>query len=85
MAKAKHSSTVSEVSTLPTAKTRAVSSAAAISTAAISEDERRRMIAEAAYYLAEQRGFTGGDPDGDWLQAEVQINRLLGPQITVTH
>ena len=77
MAKAKQSTTVSEVSTLRTAKSRPATS--------ISEDERRSMIAEAAYYLAEQRGFAGGDPESDWLQAEAQINHLLGPQITVTH
>lgn len=70
MAKLKQHSTGSEVSTLPTAKKRA-----------LSEDERRRMVAEAAYYLAEQRGFTGGDADSDWLQAEIQINRMLGPHL----
>ncbi len=70
MAKTKSSATVAEVSTLPKTKRRA-----------ISEDERRRMIAEAAYYLAEQRAFTGGDPDSDWRQAEVQINRMIGPQL----
>ena len=80
MAKAKHSASVSEVSTLPMAKKRAASSISPVT-----EDERRGMIAEAAYYLAEQRGFAGGDPHSDWLQAEVQINHLLGPQITVTH
>jgi hypothetical protein len=36
------------------------------------------MIAEAAYYLAEKRGFQGGDPVLDWLEAERVINRLLG-------
>jgi hypothetical protein len=70
MAKLKSNMVTSEVSTLPKAKRRA-----------ITEDERRRMVAEAAYYLAEQRAFTGGDPADDWLLAEVQINRLLGPQL----
>jgi len=37
------------------------------------------MIAEAAYYLAEHRGFQGGDPVRDWLLAEAEIDhRLLG-------
>lgn len=31
------------------------------------------MISEAAYYLAEHRGFQGGDPVSDWLEAEFQI------------
>ncbi|MGD2074251.1 MAG: DUF2934 domain-containing protein [Gammaproteobacteria bacterium] len=43
----------------------------------ISSDDRRRMIAEAAYFRAEHRGFEGGDPDEDWYQAEREIDRLL--------
>jgi len=35
------------------------------------------MIAEAAYFLAEGRGFTGGDPCVDWAEAEVQVDALL--------
>ncbi len=44
----------------------------------VSEEERRRLVAERAYYLAEKRGFAGGDPRDDWLQAEAEINRELG-------
>ena len=40
-------------------------------------EERTRMIAEAAYYRAESRGFTGGDPLQDWLDAEAEIDRIL--------
>ena len=36
---------------------------------------RREMIAQAAYYLAERRGFAAGDPLQDWLQAEAEIDR----------
>jgi hypothetical protein len=40
-------------------------------------EARRRMIAEAAYYAAEKRGFApGGDLD-DWLAAEREIERQL--------
>lgn len=39
----------------------------------LTPDERHRMIAEAAYRRAEQRGFTGGDPLQDWLEAEAAI------------
>lgn len=46
-------------------------------TAAISAEERQRMIAEAAYFRAQQRGFTGGDPLADWLAAEEEIDRRL--------
>jgi hypothetical protein len=44
---------------------------------AVSPDERRRMIAEAAYFRADKRGFTGGDPLGDWLAAEKQVDAML--------
>lgn len=44
------------------------------SAAAITTADRRRMIAEAAYYRALDRGFVGGNPEEDWLQAEQEIN-----------
>lgn len=40
-------------------------------------DERRRMIEEAAYFRAERRGFAGGDPVTDWVQAEAEVDALL--------
>jgi Zinc-ribbon containing domain/Protein of unknown function (DUF2934) len=43
----------------------------------VSAQERQRLIAEAAYYRAVNRGFDGGDPVDDWLAAEREINRLL--------
>ncbi|MDH3310153.1 MAG: DUF2934 domain-containing protein [Gammaproteobacteria bacterium] len=43
----------------------------------ISTEERQRMIAEAAYFRAMQRGFNGGSSLDDWLAAEREINRLL--------
>lgn len=39
--------------------------------------ERWNMIATAAYYLAERRGFQGGDPAQDWTEAERQIDEQL--------
>lgn len=42
-----------------------------------SEVERRRMIADAAYYRAERRGFSGGDPVADWLEAEAEVEARL--------
>jgi hypothetical protein len=44
---------------------------------AISSQDRRRMIAEAAYFHAERRGFEGGSPDEDWYRAEREIDELL--------
>jgi hypothetical protein len=43
----------------------------------LSPDERRQMIEQAAYFRAQQRGFSGGNPVEDWLVAEREINRLL--------
>jgi Protein of unknown function (DUF2934) len=42
-----------------------------------SSADRALMIAEAAYYLAQQRGFVGGDPVRDWLDAEEMIDHVL--------
>lgn len=41
---------------------------------AVSDAVRRQMVAEAAYYIAEKRGFNGGDVHDDWHQAEKQID-----------
>ena len=40
-------------------------------------DEREAMIAEAAYYRAEARGFEPGHELEDWLAAESEIDLLL--------
>ncbi len=39
--------------------------------------KRRRMIETAAYYRAEKRGFSDGDPLKDWLEAEREIEVLF--------
>lgn len=36
-------------------------------------EDRHEMIAEAAYYKAEQRGFELGHEDMDWLEAEQEL------------
>lgn len=40
------------------------------------EHPRKPMVAEAAYYLAEKRGFAPGREFEDWLQAEDAIEAL---------
>ena len=42
--------------------------------------ERERWIAEAAYFRAERRGFVGGDPIRDWIEAEHEIDAELRKQ-----
>lgn len=36
--------------------------------------ERADLIAQAAYYRAEQRGFAGNDTLGDWVAAEQDVD-----------
>lgn len=40
--------------------------------------EWQRRVAEAAYFRAERRGFTGGSPEQDWLEAEEELRRTPG-------
>lgn len=51
--------------------------AATVAGPAISSDKKRRMIEEAAYYMAEQEGFTPGNEMNHWLRAEAQIEAKL--------
>lgn len=65
-----------------TAKPAAAPKAAARPTAGATKtsftaEERYRMIAEAAYYRAERHGFSG-DPVRDWIEAEHDIQMILG-------
>lgn len=41
---------------------------------AISPLERWKMIAEAAYYHAQKRGFIGGNPMDDWVEGEKEVD-----------
>ena len=43
----------------------------------VSTEDRRAMIAEAAYLRAEGRGFAPGHETEDWLAAEVEVDALL--------
>ncbi len=39
--------------------------------------QREKMVAEAAYYHAERRGFASENDLADWLQAEADVESLL--------
>jgi Protein of unknown function (DUF2934) len=39
------------------------------------------MIAEAAYYLAQKRGFLGEHSLEDWLAAEQQVRQVISPNL----
>jgi len=45
---------------------------------ALSAQERDRLIAQAAYYRAEKRGFAPGCELQDWVEAEAEVLRLIG-------
>jgi hypothetical protein len=72
---------------IPAAREQALNSAPVTAAAAsgdgstaFSPAERWEMIAIAAYRRAEQRGFSGGSAEQDWLEAEAEIDRELGRQ-----
>jgi hypothetical protein len=43
----------------------------------VSNEQRRQMVAEAAYFRAERRGFAGGDPVADWIEAEAEVDERV--------
>ncbi len=43
----------------------------------VRSDEWNRMVAEAAYYIAERRGFEPGHEQEDWYQAEHQVREMM--------
>jgi hypothetical protein len=58
--------TIGGVSIKPTAKKKSVA-----------PEQRHSYIEVAAYYIAERRGFVGGNEIDDWAAAEAEIDRLL--------
>jgi len=49
---------------------------------ASSPDELKKMISEAAYYLAEKRHFEGACQMHDWFEAEKNIYHVYGKNIS---
>ncbi len=43
----------------------------------IDPERRRALIAEAAYFRAERRGFAPGHEAEDWLAAEIEVDTAL--------
>ena len=65
--------------TAVTIEAAALSTATATATARARDGEDRyRMIAEAAYFRAERRGFEPGSEVCDWLAAEIEVDDILG-------
>ena len=71
-------------STTPTIRTRAPRKSAAEAAKALTRatsfvgpEKRAALIAEAAYFRAEKRGFAGGHETEDWLAAESEVDAQL--------
>ena len=58
--------------------TRSTTSAGRTTRPGLDPQARREMIARAAYFRAERRGFAEGGELGDWLEAESEVERTLG-------
>lgn len=61
----------------PATRSRSKSAEAVKTAVQLSPEDRNRCVAEAAYFIAERRGFPGGTESEDWLQAEAQIDAML--------
>ena len=61
-----------------TRKSKSAYQAGAIISKAVEKlrEDRQQMIATAAYYRAEKRGFNGGDEIQDWLEAESELDGI---------
>lgn len=57
--------------------TRKRSAAPKTASAKIVPEQRRQLIAQAAYFIAERRGFAPGNEIEDWLQAEAEIEACI--------
>lgn len=44
----------------------------------MSSEDLQRLVAEAAYYRAQRRGFEPGYELQDWVEAEAEVKRLIG-------
>ena len=61
-----------------TRKSKSADQAEAVISKAVEKlrEDRQQMIATAAYYRAEKRGFNGGDEIQDWLEAESELDGI---------
>jgi len=61
-----------------TRKSKSADQAGAVISKAVEKlrEDRQQMIAMAAYYRADRRGFEGGYEEQDWLEAEAEIDGI---------
>lgn len=58
-------------------QTKARKASASTKASAIDNSKVHEMVAREAYLRAEERGFMGGDPLQDWLEAEKKVTEKL--------
>lgn len=63
--------------TTPRTTRKATTTVKAASKAIVTGEQRQKMIAEAAYFRAEKRGFEGNGHLEDWISAEHEVDTLL--------
>ena len=68
--------TVSSAAKVATPK-KSTAGKSASSRKSITPEERHELIEASAYLKAERRGFQGGNPVNDWLEAEAEIDAML--------
>lgn len=76
-AKKSSAATKSEPVAVKKAAPPAAAPTAAVAKPAVSPAQRWKLVAEAAYYFAEKRGFAPGHAMADWLAAERQVDAKL--------
>lgn len=77
MSKPKQKVTAKAKSKTPRKTVTKVNQAETGNTSSISESNRQQQINEAAYYIAEKRGFSSGSEIENWLEAEKQVDEAL--------
>lgn len=78
-AKPKSVATSKPVARAPVAKAKSKQSKTEVRPAPVlNAQEREKVIAQAAYFRAEKRGFAPGYELQDWTEAEAEVLRLIG-------
>lgn len=72
-----HKAAVRPVATLAKASAKRLASGKTKVKPRVDGEARRAMVAEAAYFRAEKRGFADGGELSDWLEAEREIGHIL--------
>jgi hypothetical protein len=63
---------------LPPVKSPEAPAAKAPAAKTLTPIERSKLINETAYFIAQKRGFSAGNPVQDWLSAEQQVDKTQG-------